>query len=636
MIRAALSVLALTASLLGGTSATAAPAPQWDDTCAQFTVDFPAEAFEGKRVVLVLHGWTGKSQDDTVSLLREELPEEDWAVAPFAFASSNADWPAPDSLAVRCLRNVISQYGGATGLAGPAVYLVGHSMGGILSRVALTRDLDDNVDGEKTLDYSPLVGGIITVDTPHKGSPWGSSVPANFAQWWNKGGRVGGASAAKCLALHHPGTLPSDCYSPPAVSPSVPVYQVAGVVTLTRDLLMIAREEVDTNSDGIVWLESQVGYATSMDAPPPDTSHQSSSVVRCDFESAAALGFQTTSAVGGAIPVVGDIWEAGENIKWMDGTVATAMQSGTPSFLRHPAAIAVLTGAGSAPCGHMKIMTNPEAIDIVAGKLLEWADDPSGTGFTGTWTGPIDQPGSIPYTVEVIIEQDANRQYIANVRYPELNNCSGYWDDITVTGNVMTATETITDRAGRCVSTVPLELTLIGDTISYLVPYGGDSNITGTLTRSMTRAPGSVELPAGASWLYTLSTGGTSTSGDQDTAHLAAGEGTFSYPNSANQWVSCNSSFAEGNFGLGGSKTKLSLGLGIQAHAPERLGAEIQITGDGKPLWAGSVTRGSVLQRIDLDVTGVEELTVLARKTSGGTCGYANKGWAALVQAYVQ
>lgn len=130
------------------------------------------------------------------------LPASEWYVAPLSYESSNVDWPRAQSKAVACLQQTISFFAGATEKNTPSVYLVGHSMGGILARFAL--DQGDQVD------FGPLVGGLVTLDTPHRGSPWGGSNYANLMQWWSavKGGASvteGATSAAKCRRRVNPG-----------------------------------------------------------------------------------------------------------------------------------------------------------------------------------------------------------------------------------------------------------------------------------------------------------------------------------------------------------------------------------------------------------------------------------------------
>ncbi|PPI18907.1 hypothetical protein C5D04_00430 [Rathayibacter sp. AY1D2] len=126
---------------------------------------------------------------------------------------------------------------------------------------------------------------------------------------------------------------------------------------------------------------------------------------------------------------------------------------------------------------------------------LDGADDSSEGSFVGTWTGPINQPGSWGYTTELTIAQTADGAYTGTVRYPELGNCAGYLSDITVSGERMTATENITTTPGSCVQTVSLELVLEGNTLRYAIPTGSGSGTTGTLNQ--VRPPSEVELSTG-------------------------------------------------------------------------------------------------------------------------------------------
>lgn len=351
---------ALLVSVLAGVGLVAPPAEaQSSNTCGTpVNVDADGDRFEGKKVVLVLHGWNGSEMEETVELLRGSLPVNDWVVEPFSYESTNADWPDDESAAVECLREVISQVGGATQLTIPSVYIVAHSMGGILARFALNRD--DN------LQYDELIGGVVTIDTPHKGSPWGASELADRLQ--ATAVSEGSSSAATCLALHHPGAYPDECKVPPAISADIPVLQVAGSATLTRTFFMISRDEVDTDSDGIVWTESQAGYHSSVDSPLPAPAQATSSVVRCDVGWGAAVG------------AGGNTW-SGNPVDWWDGTIAAAIQAGTSEIMNYDAAIWAL-GAISriAPCGHSEMVTNAETIERIVAALNEWA----GTGRNST------------------------------------------------------------------------------------------------------------------------------------------------------------------------------------------------------------------------------------------------------------
>lgn len=97
------------------------------------------------------------------------------------------------------------------------------------------------------------------------------------------------------------------------------------------------------------------------------------------------------------------------------------------------------------------------------------------TGFLGTWTGPNDQAGVGPYTIELTIEANAAGRLAGRVRYPELDNCSGYLTNFQHLGT----TEYVTSGA-RCVDVVSLELTLDGKKLRY---QGLDRELSGELTK---------------------------------------------------------------------------------------------------------------------------------------------------------
>ncbi|MDQ0728843.1 triacylglycerol lipase [Microbacterium sp. W4I20] len=319
------------------------------DCSANFSFDRDWSAYEGKNVALVVHGWTGTPMRETASLLASELPASEWVVDTFSYENANGDWPGEDSQVAECLRATLLQYAGATERTGPSIYLVTHSMGGIVARVALNRGKDPQLDD--------LVGGVITIDTPHRGSPWGGSDVATLAQFIKANSAGDGLPADLCLALHHPGPYPPACDSPPAVSTEIPILQVAGSATLVRTFFHIKVEKYDLNSDGVVWMDSQAGYRNSVDSPQPPAEQASSSVVRCEVLWKDTLG----NGVGGEL--------AG-----FSPSALEAMRLGTADIVKHPLALQTLYGVMmEAPCGHTKMTTNLEAITRVSAQLMEWA-----------------------------------------------------------------------------------------------------------------------------------------------------------------------------------------------------------------------------------------------------------------------
>ncbi|HHV20895.1 MAG TPA: hypothetical protein GXZ30_05085 [Propionibacterium sp.] len=137
------------------------------------------------------------------------------------------------------------------------------------------------------------------------------------------------------------------------------------------------------------------------------------------------------------------------------------------------------------------------------------------------------------------------------------------------------------------------------------------------------------ELPSGARWLYEIRNSGTLTSGKQDIATLPDGT---SYPFSTNQWVGCGVD-NETRFALNGNWSTLDFAWALQFHTPPGLIAHVTIIADDTPVFMSSTTLGQGLSRRQLDVRGVQELTV--RATTNSECTSAAKGYGALVQAYV-
>ena len=136
-------------------------------------------------------------------------------------------------------------------------------------------------------------------------------------------------------------------------------------------------------------------------------------------------------------------------------------------------------------------------------------------------------------------------------------------------------------------------------------------------------------LPQGARWLFDVPSRGTSTSGDEEIATLSSGA---SYPFSTNQWVGCDV-IAETRFALNGRWSQLDIGLALQSHTPSWLSAQFAIAADGRPIYSTTITPSAMSPRQQLDVRGVEELTVTA--TTSSECTSASKGYGTLVQAFV-
>jgi pimeloyl-ACP methyl ester carboxylesterase len=129
--------------------------------------------------------------------------------------------------------------------------------------------------------------------------------------------------------------------------------------------------------------------------------------------------------------------------------------------------VASLFGA----CFHSNLMRSIELSNEIMGIV---DDDVTMTGrsspvtdpdaWIGTWSGPVDQPGSQPYTTVVTLRRAADG-LVGDVAYPELR-CRG---TLRQSGPIdsdgtLKLTETITDQDGRCVTTVHITLRASGPT----------------------------------------------------------------------------------------------------------------------------------------------------------------------------
>ena len=95
-------------------------------------------------------------------------------------------------------------------------------------------------------------------------------------------------------------------------------------------------------------------------------------------------------------------------------------------------------------------------------------------GLLGTWSGPVDQPGSRPYSMQVTLRLTQGGKLRGSVVYPELSACRGYWDSPRFRGDQVLMVEHITQRADSCIpeGNVVLALSADGRTLDWT--YAGD------------------------------------------------------------------------------------------------------------------------------------------------------------------
>lgn len=191
----------------------------------------PVPANMGGRPVIYVHGWlsSADSSKTAVELLRQQLGAG-FEVFAFDYSDLHSSWPvgnwASECLAeyIQSLSSAYEQSGGKGG-----VLAVGHSMGGIALRSAAAA-LDAG-------GRSAELAGIVTLGTPHQGSPWGGS---DYATFYDEVHRFGTA-AASFFKLVPAGTDAAICLSAmsqQACSPAPYVPEKTMVATVGTQLII--------------------------------------------------------------------------------------------------------------------------------------------------------------------------------------------------------------------------------------------------------------------------------------------------------------------------------------------------------------------------------------------------------------
>lgn len=142
-------------------------------------------------------------------------------------------------------------------------------------------------------------------------------------------------------------------------------------------------------------------------------------------------------------------------------------------------------------------------------------------------------------------------------------------------------------------------------------------------------------LPERASWLYEVESDTDENSGSSAVVQIQRLSEPLTFASSTEQWVGCDGSTAATTYDLGGRYTTLSTAVGLRDHTPEGLTARIVIRGDGdRVVLDETVTVGHVLLRQELDLTGIQQLTV--QMSTEDPCGFSTTGYGALLDAWIR
>lgn len=311
----------------------------------------------GTTPVVLVHGWTGKAENmATLGSALQQNHGDEIAVRYFDYWSDSVRWAAEPPIA-SCLAEYLHQ---ASAQAGVPAVVVAHSMGGLAVRFAGS---PDHVARPITADQ---VSEVVSIATPHRGSPWGGGMSSSLVELWkileSHGAMPPAGTADTCLALHDAGEgLAAECDVPPYLPAGINLLQIDGANTLHREIMGIRLYSIDQRGDGVVLEDSAGLYAGSAGQPTPTGYRLSNKTVSCD----ARTSEQKNALVR--------LLQSGEDhfvIAWIrtltDGPTMDSILAGRLDALSGPqwGATALLSD-----CSHTRIADHPETAQHVTSSI---------------------------------------------------------------------------------------------------------------------------------------------------------------------------------------------------------------------------------------------------------------------------
>lgn len=349
MVRRAL-VGAIVAAVICTPNASLGQSVTDDENCSPNSSPITGLVKDAHPVVLV-HGWTGGPMQSTRTGLERRLPRG-WQFLLFDYHDASTQWADSQAIA-GCLADYlvgVSQRHRAVDGDGK-VFVVAHSMGGLAIRFAAA---DPRMRGR--------VGGVVTIATPHGGSPWGNASirGLSYGRFQEVLAGLGWvaippytSAARTCLAIHDGRSgMPEGCALAPYLPDSVPLFEIAGEVTVKRRFFGIDAYELPIGGDSIVPSGSALGYLGSAGRPVPGGQIGTASV-RCEIDADSLL------SGGGELGVM----LADSNA--LDAVIESRASLTLVEFL----ARANLT----ASCSHKGLPADPTTLDKVASALSDQA-----------------------------------------------------------------------------------------------------------------------------------------------------------------------------------------------------------------------------------------------------------------------
>lgn len=415
-----------------------------------------ADVAEGSLPVVLVHGWTGTAESmHSLGEAIKDRADMATAVRYFDYHSDSLRWASEPEIAA-CLAEYLHE---VTEQAGRPAVVVAHSMGGIAVRFA-----SDPLHVERPLT-SDQVSDIVTLGTPHRGSPWGGSIGAEvkqlsgFLSSWGEVSQLGKAS--RCLAPHDGITSSTtDCDIAPYIPTGTNMTQIDGANLMHRNVLNHRLWTTDQRGDGIVLADSASGYPGSAGQPTPTGYTLDYATLQCEAETSLLTQWLITSAIDR------NFITAWLRTLYFEQNMMDSFMAGRLDLASAPPWLVTTIFSD---CSHTKLMDHPKTLDHVLevlGRASQWEglsdSDPVSSldDLHGTWVGDVDQPGSSAYSVRITFDSDTGITK-GTVQYPELG-CSGDWTLLEQDGSSAVFAEKISSGS-RCVPEVTVRLTLRDD-----------------------------------------------------------------------------------------------------------------------------------------------------------------------------
>lgn len=333
--------------------------------CASKSNSLPVKMTE--RPVVFVHGWTSSAagSQEAVKALGTKLGGG-YKVFAFDYSDANTVWGAKGD-AKGCLATYLTQVsdnfkaGGGDG----RVLAVGHSMGGIVIRAA---------SGLLPKEKGQILAGVVTIGTPMHGSPWGGTVYADLAEWFNSLGSKpeafglppASSSAVVCLAAPRP----SSCEQFPYLPDGTKYASVASQIIIERRLfgLKSMSAEIPIFGDAIVPVPSATGYLNSSEGTYRPGGGLSETVLECKHTSGYLSDRLLSSRVKLNIPAnaIASLLLANFEI-FLDQRALDTMMAGKADASQIPLVAQGLVSG----CSHIALPTNAKAVEATAGYLRQ-------------------------------------------------------------------------------------------------------------------------------------------------------------------------------------------------------------------------------------------------------------------------